>query len=1075
MKNVLKVFLLTAVTVFAVSCQQGGEGDYAYNNFESNHDETGQIKDPSDNISNDVSLNYRPENPENPLPAVTPDRTQQTGIVEEGDNGLDKFAGNGSYIDERHPEKLPYYDHINGVPRDIPNNLVGELYGGIQFIQSHNISPSGNSSNARPTLVPYRKALLTLTTDEFYKEISAEVKTAGNTYRVKMDPPRNIPITESESIGSTITFSNKSWSFSIPEKYVAPGMEISFKAIDSNDMELTGTLKKSMIEFTTPTEVAYFFIRLGMLTDPPAAGSNLYMLNEPARAMADYYQTTPFARVINATYEPRKLEVVITASGNIYDMNGVRSSQRWSPTFGDYYSGDMRQDVAKVQYSAGVNLANRGVSSSAINESTDNHQGNKDPLYMVVHHAQGKYKDNSLKLHGLSGGAGMFTLTASVDNEFSHELGHGYGLGHYVDGGWTTSGVVHGFDTGWGYDSYKNKIRGNVAWGATGADDNYNGMVVPLFQKKYKWNWDTMSGGWAGSHISKFTYLTARTTKYSQDYAKNRYTLSDEKDENGYYNYMYWDKSSNSYKQVKDSDPNYLTNRIPATERGVPVITILGGYNPDNATQAVLYPYFRANYGHVFGDLFLDTPPANQTYLKIEYHGGKAPKYVKLSENHFNGSKINKIHVNIAESSKPAKVTLWIKGVQSVPEHNVTTIAENLQPMNAPVIIGKDYGYESVILSDIAELEKGLQNMSVTAYGLTARQKEIIDDLKYNKAISRISGNAKLIAEDYLNNKQYATDLNLYLDKNFEKIDQGDMTAINGLKDVTGKAGYTQTQYTQIALKVNGNRCIELQKSGEIYEAVGVNCNENSSNQKWFMDSYARIRSVSNPELCITNDIETAGLEKCGFDPKFYWAEESATNDKTAYKNLSSNKCLDLSGSTGKLITWTCGTQENQKFTPKLVKADLPYKNSGVLVFDGYKCLKIRDNKTQTFIDCANGTNTDDDAVKWFIDKSGRIHSAKYPLFCLEAPSYVSSIVKCSDANAQKWVQYDNGGYHYYKNVSAGSCMGYDSNKDLITVWNCAKAQNIQHIKYLPLEDNQALSSYTGAMMEELDNILANK
>src|SRR5690625_6957035 len=60
----------------------------------------------------------------------------------------------------------------------------------------------------------------------------------------------------------------------------------------------------------------------------------------------------------------------------------------------------------------------------------------------ISHHAQGEYS-NGTQLHGLSGGNGMLTLIRSIGNEFSHEIGHHYGLGHYPgrdgdDDFWTT-------------------------------------------------------------------------------------------------------------------------------------------------------------------------------------------------------------------------------------------------------------------------------------------------------------------------------------------------------------------------------------------------------------------------------------------------------------------------------------------------------------------------------------------------------------------------------------------------------------------------------------------------------------
>ena len=98
------------------------------------------------------------------------------------------------------------------------------------------------------------------------------------------------------------------------------------------------------------------------------------------------------------------------------------------------------------------------------------HEGN-DMFYFTVHHAKGRYTNGEGKPvdvpHGLSGGNGIGTLVDSTGNEFSHEVGHGYGMGHYPFLNDASDGAVHGYTTSWGYDAYKNRMRANVAWNST--------------------------------------------------------------------------------------------------------------------------------------------------------------------------------------------------------------------------------------------------------------------------------------------------------------------------------------------------------------------------------------------------------------------------------------------------------------------------------------------------------------------------------------------------------------------------------------------------------------------------------
>ena len=88
---------------------------------------------------------------------------------------------------------------------------------------------------------------------------------------------------------------------------------------------------------------------------------------------------------------------------------------------------------------------------------------------------------------GGSGGNGMVTLENSVGNEFSHEVGHNYGLGHYVDG---FRGSVHRpaseVNSSWGWDSEKNVFYPNFSQGNNGLDQCLDGECQSPYLGKYQ-------------------------------------------------------------------------------------------------------------------------------------------------------------------------------------------------------------------------------------------------------------------------------------------------------------------------------------------------------------------------------------------------------------------------------------------------------------------------------------------------------------------------------------------------------------------------------------------------------------
>ena len=382
--------------------------------------------------------------------------------------------------------------------RTIPNNLSsGSLAGRVQFAQTHTIDPNNNEARKEPSLIPYRAALLLFTPQENLKTLKVTVTYIDNNISKSevftMEPPINMPKSDYNNNGSKkdITYSKRSWSVQLPYYAVEPDMQLEFTAETKSGLELEGKLIGDDIEFAAPIEGAFLFIRLGMLTDNLEGIKGRYhdMITDTAHAMQEYFQTVPFAQLSAGIYEDRILKKVILDNGTIYENKSSFAGA-------DYYSGDMRESVAKAQVSVGIDLANKGVIDSALNQI---HEITHDMFYFTVHHTIGRYTDDngSAKdvIHGLSGGNGIGTLVDSRGNEFSHEVGHGYGMGHYPNSDESADGSIHGYSTSWGYDAYKNRMRANVAWNSN--PDSYmfqDKYYITPFQETYGWNKDSMAG-----------------------------------------------------------------------------------------------------------------------------------------------------------------------------------------------------------------------------------------------------------------------------------------------------------------------------------------------------------------------------------------------------------------------------------------------------------------------------------------------------------------------------------------------------------------------------------------------------
>ena len=123
-----------------------------------------------------------------------------------------------------------------------------------------------------------------------------------------------------------------------------------------------------------------------------------------------------------------------------------------SADVGGMYDGDMRERIGKELISRGINLANYGIHSIGGLSKTYPYT----VAQITAHNQRGNYK-NGVVQHGLSGGAGMVTVKNSLGNEFSHEVGHNFKVGHYPNG---FKGSVHRssefFGSTWGWDSVRN-------------------------------------------------------------------------------------------------------------------------------------------------------------------------------------------------------------------------------------------------------------------------------------------------------------------------------------------------------------------------------------------------------------------------------------------------------------------------------------------------------------------------------------------------------------------------------------------------------------------------------------------
>ncbi len=846
------------------------------------------------------------------------------GSEPSGDNtiGTGSTENPAPPVAEKYPEPtkdviddnvLGFYDYDKlGQPRSLRNDLNGSFSAMIQFGQSHVVNPKNNEKDYMPRLTTDKEALLLVTPLAEMgdvKTLKAEIYQGNQLLRtVELEEPSRLAASDqSNSDGRPlVSYSKRAWSAPLNWDEVKAGLHI--RVLDPLNNR-TGDSNENDIDFAAPGELVLQNIRLGLLTDPPKSNGH-YMLLEPAKAGTDYFQTIPAARMIVTKYDDLKLEKVMVASGVIYDTV--------SATTGDVYSGDMRENTAKSTFGVGINLANWGITSASM-ASQEQPQLTQS---VVAHHARGKYS-NGEATHGLSGGNGMLTLIDSIGNEFSHEIGHHYGLGHYPGSvGNNMFWAAHHADSGWGYIAFRNKMRGNLNWTATNLGDGSNG--VPNFLNKYAYGWDAMSGGATASNISKYTHYTGYSTYLKIQPAFDRYVW----DKNSPTGYKKWNATTRLMEVAQpkvpnsgnvwynSADGNYLKPRL----FGVPVYTILGGYDPVNQI-GLIYPAAKGNWGNVFNLPQVNTNATTANcWLNVQF--ASTTQNIALAPQRMNSnSNANKFHINIAQSEAPQQVNLYCrKANENAVLLSTMSIPANNTPIAPFVEIGEEAGYSALKEIELPVLEQALvANKAKPVVSLSTDAKLLFDS--YQKFKNQLSSDAQTEMNRYTQQQTKLYRLNRWM--NVYRTDLMDMNvdALDAFHTFLDKLELKNDFNLDSAVSLmNRTNCLKAERleSGQLNAFIsGATGCVGDDSEKWVYDALGKIHSKQYIDHCLaTTSGNVINLMPCDNNQ----ANQVWVTDVSAQAIKQSNQCFDLEGgyltnNRARLIRYRCTAGANQKWT----------------------------------------------------------------------------------------------------------------------------------------------------------------
>ncbi|AUI85964.1 peptidase M66 [Vibrio azureus] len=463
------------------------------------------------------------------------------------------------------PTRLGYADE-----KAVINHLNGNLTGSVNFAQTHTTTTANqNAENLTPDLVIDRNAQLLFTPeDSDVQHVWVEVRYQGNTItKAAMLPPSALAASDQPENGrSKVVYSHNTWSLPLEWSWMKPGLSLHL----TDNLGRHGDLAETDMTFAGAPELIIQNIDMGMLTEPRNGNT---MIQQMAKLSADYFQKIPVSKLVMADYTSAFFPKVTLPNGKVYTTS--------SDGEGGWHGGDMREAIGKALVSTGINNANVGITNSAGYSQAYNKRFN----HITAHTNHGVYT-NGIVDHGGSGGGGIVTLTSTIGNEWSHELGHNYGLSHYP-----AQASTHDLESGWGWDALHRRFIGNLHWTGEASTNDVGGEVVPPFAGEFRFTRDAQAGG-EGAKLGTISYYTLEHPTQSRKVQAwlNKGFNVDLSSSTGY---VQWNQDTHSYEEAQTDTPAPL-------QAGVPVLTLLGIYDPSNEFASQVYPVIYSNYGNLF-------------------------------------------------------------------------------------------------------------------------------------------------------------------------------------------------------------------------------------------------------------------------------------------------------------------------------------------------------------------------------------------------------------------------------------------------------------------------------------------
>lgn len=562
-------------------------------------------------------------------------------------------AINTSNTCEVHPTPKNWDESIDySANFDLEPNGNGNLKGQLWFVQSSLIKPNVTGTERRPLLTSNRDALLVFMTDDPVKHLIATItNNKSEKFTVWLKPPHAISHSKNNSMDKrpTVVFSKRSWTYLIPKKFITS--EMSIYIVNYNEENVKEfSMNENLISLAPPSEIVTINIAMNIFSKSDS-NKNLFIKNHSdskiiAKSANDLFQKIPVSKLTYVNYEPIIWDKITMPNGETYTENKNLFDEN---------------NKAKQIYTEIIKkLVYSGIQSANIGQITT--EGNKNP---GAHIFKQTIISSTKGLH-------LNSDNQSAIEKFNYKNNNSFALINYYE----QQRPRHYYSSGWGYDTSKNKFISNLNWKEKITSEQLTSKESDnVFKGIYKYLGGSVSSISPIDTKPAYPLYTALSNKLIQEHVA-AYAVIDANSPTGY---KKWDKLRKKYLTYEPKHPK-------PDLFGIPIITVVGFYDPTGAMKSYIYPPMFGNWGNYFKPSnikkFFDAP----SLCSFNAHANDGTKLkFTLASDIYSPDSMNKFSINLPRDKTYSKLEIICNNKIMAKRTELLNSSNNA---SKPIIIG---------------------------------------------------------------------------------------------------------------------------------------------------------------------------------------------------------------------------------------------------------------------------------------------------------------------------------------------------------------------------------------------------